>query len=123
MSNLLNRIKDTTKYVGDNSKYVKINYSKTDEVISDGGFSDIRYWLDSNPFGLLDMNYRDIINFLLVYHTIGDFCFWGEPKWHIDTDKGILDGSYAIMYLLINIYGIIMKLNIDINKHCQLFSA
>ena len=102
MSNLLNRIKDTTKYVGDNSKYVKINYQKIDEIIEGGEFNNIRYWLDSNPFGLLDMDYRSIINFLLVFHTIGDFCFWGDPKWTIETELGNLDGSYAIMYILID---------------------
>ncbi len=118
MSNLLDKIKDSTRYVSDNSKYVKINYSKIDEIISDGGFSDIRYWLDSNPFGLLDMNYRDIINFLLVYHTIGDYCFWGDPKWEIDTEVGKLDGSYAMMYILINKF----KNNNDMNMSYEEFA-
>ena len=102
MSNLLNRIKESSKYVSDNSKYVKINYEKIDEIIEGGEFSAIRYWLDTNPFNILDMNYRDIVNFLLLYHTIGDYCFWGDPKWEIDTEVGKLDGSYAIMYNLIN---------------------
>lgn len=102
MSNLLNRIKDTTKYVSENSKYVKINYERIDEIVENGEFNNISYWLDSNPFGLLDMGYRSVINFLLVFHTIGDFCFWGDPKWTIETEVGSLDGSYAIMYILIN---------------------
>lgn len=102
MSNLLNRIKESSKYVSDNSKYVKINYEKIDEIIEGGEFNAIRYWLDTNPFNILDMNYRDIVNFLLLYHTIGDYCFWGDPKWEIDTEVGKLDGSYAIMYILIN---------------------
>ena len=102
MSNLLNKIKESSKYVSDNSKYVKINYEKIDEIIEGGEFNAIRYWLDTNPFNILDMNYRDIVNFLLLYHTIGDYCFWGDPKWEIDTEVGKLDGSYAIMYILIN---------------------
>lgn len=102
MSTLLNEISETTKYVSEHSTYVKINYERLDEIIAAGDFDTIGYWLDSNPFDLLHMSYRDIINFLLVYHTIGDFCFWGEPKWEIQTDDGkTLDGSYAIMYLLI----------------------
>ena len=104
MSNLLDKIKESTKYVSNNSKYVKINYNKIDEIVDNGEFDNIRYWLDSNPFGLLDMNYRDIINYLLVFHTIGDYSFWGDPKWEIDTKIGKLDGSYAIMYLLIERY-------------------
>ena len=78
MSNLLSKIKESTKFVSNNSKYVRINCEKIDEILANGEFNDIRYWLDTNPFGLLDMNYREIINFLLLYHTIGDFCFWGD---------------------------------------------
>ena len=118
MSNLLNRIKESSKYVSDNSKYVKINYEKIDEIIEGGEFNAIRYWLDTNPFNILDMNYRDIVNFLLLYHTIGDYCFWGDPKWEIDTEVGKLDGSYAIMYILINRF----KNNNDMNMSYEEFA-
>lgn len=118
MSNLLNRIKESSKYVSDNSKYVKINYEKIDEIIEGGEFSAIRYWLDTNPFNILDMNYRDIVNFLLLYHTIGDYCFWGDPKWEIDTEVGKLDGSYAIMYILINRF----RNNNDMNMSYEEFA-
>lgn len=118
MSNLLSKIKESTKFVSNNSKYVRINYEKIDEILVNGEFNDIRYWLDSNPFGLLDMNYRDIINFLLLYHTIGDFCFWGDPKWEIDSEVGKLDGSYAIMYILINRF----KNNNDFNMSYEDFA-
>lgn len=118
MSNLLNRIKESSKYVSDNSEYVKINYEKIDEIIEGGEFNAIRYWLDTNPFNILDMNYRDIVNFLLLYHTIGDYCFWGEPKWEIDTEVGKLDGSYAIMYILINRF----RNNNDMNMSYEEFA-
>lgn len=118
MSDLLDRIKKSVTYVSNNSKYVKVNYERIDEIIKDGEFDNVKHWLDSNPFGLLDMNCRDIINFLLVYHTIGDYCFWGEPKWEIDTPIGKLDGSYAIMYILINRF----KDNQDFNISYQDFS-
>ncbi len=48
------------------------------------------------------MDVKNIINFLLIYHTIGDYCFWGEPKWTIKITEGELDGSFAMMYLVIN---------------------
>lgn len=118
MSNLLNKIKESSKYVSDNSKYVKINYEKIDEIIDGGEFNAIRYWLDTNPFNILDMNYRDIVNFLLLYHTIGDYCFWGDPKWEIDTEVGKLDGSYAIMYVLINRF----RNNNDMNMSYEEFA-
>ncbi len=118
MSNLLSKIKETSKFVSDNSKYVKINYEKIDEIIDSGSFDDTRYWLDTNPFSILDMSYRDIVNFLLLYHTIGDFCFWGDPKWEIETEIGKLDGSFAIMYLLINRF----KSNQDMNMSYEEFA-
>ncbi len=92
------------KYVVNNSIHVKINYTAVDKMIKIIKNSNVKYWLETNPFGVLDMELEDIINFLLIYHTIGDYCFWGEPKWEIETEYGKLDGSYAIMNLIINRY-------------------
>lgn len=105
MSNILSEIERTTKLVASNSKNVSINYQVIDEIIAKGEFDKVSYWLASNPYGLLDMSCREIVNFLLIYHTIGDYCFWGDPKWTIKTDEGTeLDGSMAMMYLIIKRY-------------------
>lgn len=101
MENLLDGILETTKYVSDKATFVKINYQKLDEVVDSFDTKKISFWLESNPFNILEMDYKEIINFLLVYHTIGDYCFWGEPKWTVDCNGEKLDGSYAMMYLLI----------------------
>lgn len=100
--NLIARLNNSYIPVYDNSKNVKINYSKVDEMIDQIRNSSVAYWLDSNPYGLMDMDVKSIINFLFVYHAIGDYCFWGDPKWEIQTDLGTMDGSYAIMYLILN---------------------
>lgn len=99
---LMDRLSLSYEYVCNNSKSIRINYSKIDDMIEQIKNSSVDYWLDSNPYGLMDMETEEIINFLFVYHTIGDYCFWGEPKWKIQTDLGTLDGSYAIMYLILN---------------------
>lgn len=102
MSNVLERIAESTKYVSENSKYVKINYDVIDKIIENNDIKSTKYWMESNPFGLLDMELRDIINFLLVYHTIGLCCFWGEPKWELETlDGKKTDGSFGLVYALI----------------------
>lgn len=62
------------------------------------------------------MDLGDIINFLLIYHTIGDYCFWGDPKWEIETFDGKLDGSYAIMYLIINRFKISQDFNMNYDE-------
>ena len=100
--NLIDHLNNSYIPVCDNSKNVKINYSKIDEMINKIRNSSVAYWLDSNPYGLMDMDVKSIINFLFVYHAIGDYCFWGDPKWEIQTDLGTMDGSYAIMYLILN---------------------
>lgn len=102
MTKLLTKVINSCKYVSKHSKYVKINYKKLDEVIDNIDISKIKYWLDSNPFNIFDLDYRTIINFLIIYNTIGDYCFWGEPKWTIETENGALDGSFAMMYLVLN---------------------
>lgn len=98
----IEKLNTSYKFVCENSKHVKINYDKIDEMINLIESSKVNYWLDSNPYNILDMDKESIVNSLLVYHTIGDYCFWGEPKWEIETDEGKMDGSFAIMYLIIN---------------------
>ena len=100
--NLIDKLNYGYKFVCDNSENVRINYSKIDEMIDQIRNSSVAYWLDSNPYGLMDMDVESIINFLFIYHAIGDYCFWGDPKWEIQTDLGTMDGSYAIMYLILN---------------------
>lgn len=123
MSNLLSKIEKTTKFVSENSKYVSINYKKIDRIIEGGEFNKISYWLESNPFGVLDLGYRNLINFLLVYHTIGDYCFWGEPKWTIESSVGKLDGSYAIMYLLIDRFKVKQDFNMTYDEFKELLKG
>lgn len=102
MKDILYKIEETSKFVSQNSKDVRINYNRLDEIIEVFDLSNNKHWLESNPFGILDMDVKNIINFLLIYHTIGDYCFWGEPKWTIKITEGELDGSFAMMYLVIN---------------------
>ena len=105
MKNILSKINSGVRYVSENSEYVKINYERVNKIVDKLDISKITYWLDSNPYSLLDLNCEEIINFLLIYHTIGDYCFWGDPKWEIKTQDGkIIDGSYAMLYLLMKRY-------------------
>ena len=99
---MLEKLKTSYHYVTKNAKHVKINYQEVDKMVEKIEEANQAYWLKSNPFGLLDMKCEEIIDFLLIYHTVGNYCFWGEPKWEIETPNGKLDGSYAMMYLLIN---------------------
>lgn len=97
---MLDKIRNTCKYVVDNSKYVKINYVKLDEFISDIEYKKLKNWLLFNPYNLLELDIETIINFLLAFESI-DYSFWGQPKWEINTEEGIKDGSDALLYTMI----------------------
>lgn len=96
---MLEKIIDSCKFVSENSKDVKINYEVVDDFLKE--IKEPSFWLASNPFGILETNIEDIVNFLLVLHTIGDYCFWGDPKWEIRVDNKVIDGTIAIMYVII----------------------
>lgn len=96
---MLEKIIGSCIYVSENSKDVKINYEVVDDFLKE--VKEPSFWLADNPFGVLEMNIEDIVNFLLVLHTIGDYCFWGDPKWEIRVDDKVLYGTFAIMHVVI----------------------
>ncbi len=98
---MLEKIKKSCDYVTERSEYVTINYQKLDECIKTIECQKIKFWLSSNPYGLFDMNIDKIINFMLLFDSI-DYCFWGEPKWTVETTEGPKDGSDALLYTLLN---------------------
>lgn len=76
---MLDKVLETSKFVVDNAKHVKINYDKANELIDELLKFDNVHYLTKVPYGVYDMSTRDIINFLLIYDSI-DFSFWGNPK-------------------------------------------
>lgn len=97
---MLDKIKCTCQYVMDNSEYVKINYDKLDEFIKKIDCGNLKNWLTYNPYNLLDLDIELIVNFLIFFESI-DYSFWGQPKWSIETDEGLKDGSDALLYTML----------------------
>ena len=93
---MLEKIKSSCNYVALNSKYVSINYKKLNEYIK-----TIKFWLSNNPYDLFEMKIDKVINFILLFDSI-NYCFWGQPKWTIETIEGKKDGSDALLYTLLN---------------------
>lgn len=111
--NILSEIKESVKYVSDNSKYVNINYDRLEEISKILCDKNERHWLLYNE-KVLNMNIREIINFIFILHFSGLYCFWGEPKWQIEKNGEILDGSVALISLILDNYEEIIK-NKDIS--------
>ena len=51
---LVDELNTSYKYVCEHSKSVRINYNKIDEMIEQINKSKVDYWLDSNPYNLMD---------------------------------------------------------------------
>lgn len=99
---MLDKILETSNYVYNNAKYVKIDLSEIKKVAQSINCQNLKHWLQNNPFGLLDLNVDDIINFLVIFDSI-DCSFWGNPKWMVETKEGKIDGAFALMYCLLNL--------------------
>ena len=97
---MLENIIISCNYVSKNSKHVTIDEEKLNHFVENIKDIKMNHWLSSSPFGLLNLSVETIINFLLIYESI-NFSFWGEPKWTIDTNFGKLDGSIALLYVLL----------------------
>lgn len=103
MNNKLNEILETSKFVVNNAKHVKINYDKVDVLIDELlKFNNVHY-LTKLPYAVYEMSTKDLVNFLLVYDSI-DFSFWGNPKWTVDANGKNLDGGIALLYCIFNLF-------------------
>lgn len=100
---MLNKVLKTSEFVVNNAKHVKINYDKANILIEELLRFDNVHYLTKVPYGVYDMNTRDIINFLLIYDSI-DFSFWGNPKWTIDVNGKNLDGGIALLHCIFNLF-------------------
>lgn len=97
---MLKKIINSCQYVSDHSQWVKINMNHLDKFVNSIQEMTPKHWLSDSPYQLLELPVEKIINFLLLFQSI-DFCFWGDPKWTIETSNGKEDGSIALMYALL----------------------
>lgn len=122
---MLNKVLDSCYYVYNNSKFVSINKEKIKDLINDSIFHNKEHWLEFNPFGLLDLNIEDLVNFLIIFGSI-DFSFWGNPKWTIKGPNTDLDGAMALIYALLMLRekkGHLNFLEISINEFKDSFKG
>ena len=99
-NSILQKIIDSCKYVMNSSKHVIINYDKLNLFIKNIDSDKIKHWLTNNPYNLLELGIENVVNFLLYFEAI-NYSFWGEPKWTVETELRIKDGSDALLYLLL----------------------
>ena len=71
---MIEKVLQTCRFVVDNAKHVNINYNKANLLIDELLEFDNVHYLTKVPYGIYDMNTKDIVNFLLIYDSI-DFSF------------------------------------------------
>ncbi len=92
----MNKVLLSTKLVIKNAKHVEINKNKIEEFCKNFHHGDVNHWLSKAPLDFSKLNEEEILNFLLVYSTIG-FCYWGNPPWSIEWRGKRYTGSFAMI--------------------------
>src|SRR3989344_5932665 len=95
----MNSVLETTKYVVESSKHVKINKDKIKEFCKDFEHSHINHWINESPYDLKGLAKDEKLNFLLVFNSIS-FSYWGEPKWTIEYNGEKLGGAFSMIVAL-----------------------
>lgn len=103
MIKINNKILETTKYVVDNSKFVKINklmipdFSKT---ISIGASTNWIMWMNNSSFlNFNNLSDEEKLHFIFVLNSIS-FSYWGEPNWEIKYRGNKYNGATAMTIAL-----------------------
>src|SRR3989304_9447657 len=95
----MNKVLETTKYVVDNSEYVKINQSKITEFCKNFEKSHMGHWIIQAPYDIKKLKTEDKLHFLLLFNSIS-FSYWGEPKWTVEYEGEKFDGSWGMICAL-----------------------
>ena len=96
----MNKIISSAKFVAENAEHVKIDRDKIDEFCKNFHHGDVNHWLSEAPLDFSKLSEEEILNFLLVYSTIG-FCYWGNPSWAIKYHGNKNIGSFAMISAII----------------------
>ena len=92
----MNQILETTRFVVDNSEYIKINKNKIKEFCKVFGESHINHWLNEAPFDFSKLTEKEKLHFLLVFNSIS-FSYWSTPKWTIRYGGEDFDGAWGMI--------------------------
>lgn len=97
---ITDKILFTSRYVVDNSKYVRINKDKLAEFCESINLGEHQHWFSNGSFSTDELTLNQKANFLLILHSIG-FSFWGNPKWTINYKDNSYDGAYGLIAALV----------------------
>lgn len=95
----MNKILETTKFVIENSDFVKINLEKVVEFSKNFNPDKTDHWLNAAPFIFSHFSDEDKLHFLFVFNALS-FSYWGEPKWTVEYKGKKHDGAWGMILAL-----------------------
>src|SRR3989338_7432664 len=95
----MNKILETTKFVAENSDFVKINHERLVEFSSGFDHGKTEHWLSAAPFDFSHFGDEEKLHFVIIFNALS-FCYWGEPKWTIEYKDKKHDGAWGMILAL-----------------------
>lgn len=95
----MNKILKTTKYVVENSNFVKINRKKIKEFSDSFNHSKVSHWLSASPYNFSHLSDEHKIHFIFLFNSLS-FSYWGDPKWTVEYKDKKYDGSWGMILSL-----------------------
>lgn len=95
----MNKILETTKFVIENSDFVKINHERVAEFSKNFNPDKTDHWLNAAPFNFSHFSDEDKLHFLFVFNALS-FSYWGEPKWTVEYKGKKHDGAWGMILAL-----------------------
>ncbi len=95
----MNLVLETTKFVVENSKDVKINKEMIAPFCSTFTHEHKKHWWKAAPKDLSDLTDEQKLHFLFLFNALS-FCYWGEAKWTVEYNNQKFDGSWAMITAL-----------------------
>ncbi|MBI2109428.1 MAG: hypothetical protein HYT93_04645 [Parcubacteria group bacterium] len=92
----MNKILETTRFVVDSSKSVKINNENIATFCKTFQHGNLPHWLSGSPIAFSHLKDIDKLNLLLVFNSTS-FCYWGDPKWTLEWKGERYDGSWGMI--------------------------
>lgn len=95
----MSKVLESTNFVTERAKHVKIKRSKINEFCKDFDHSHVGHWISEAPYDFTNLNDKEKLHFLLVFNSIS-FCYWGDPKWTVEYQGERFDGSWGMITAL-----------------------
>jgi len=95
----MNMILETTRFVVENSDFVKINRERLVEFSNGFDHGKACHWLSVAPFNFSHFSEEEKLHFIIIFNALS-FCYWGEPKWTIEYKDKKHDGAWGMILAL-----------------------